>query len=96
MSPYRSCLHCRVFAPAAPRRAWIRVSESISGLLLPQPVLITGLTVRYTGNNLISRRPIQKPRKFQPNRLPAGMIYPVLSPVSRGYPGLLGRLSTCY
>ncbi len=61
MFPYRSCLHCRVFAPAAPRRAWIRVSESISGLLLPQPVLITGLTVRYTGNNLISRRPIQKP-----------------------------------
>ncbi len=66
MFPYRSCLHCRVFAPAAPRRAWIRVSESISGLLLPQPVLITGLTVRYTGNNLISRRPIQRPRKFQP------------------------------
>ena len=62
MFPYRSCLHCRVFAPAAPRRAWIRVSESISGLLLPQPVLITGLTVHYTGNNLISRRPIQPPR----------------------------------
>ena len=60
MSPYRSCLHCRVFAPAAPRRAWIRVSESISGLLLPQPVLITGLTVRYTGVNLIRRRPIQR------------------------------------
>jgi hypothetical protein len=60
MSPYRSCLHCRVFAPAAPRRAWIRVSESISGLLLPQPVRITGLPVRYTGNNLIRRRPIQR------------------------------------
>jgi len=54
------------------------------------------LTVRYTGNNLISRRPIQKPRKFQPNSLPASLTYPVLSPVSRGYPGLLGRLSTCY
>ncbi len=61
MFPYRSCLHCRVFAPAAPRRAWIRVSESISGLLLPQPVRITGLLVRYTGNNLIRRRPIQEP-----------------------------------
>ncbi len=96
MFPYRSCLHCRVFAPAAPRRAWIRVSESISGLLLPQPVLITGLTVRYTGNNLISRRPIQKPLKFQPQSIPADVTYPVLSPVSRGYPGLLGRLSTCY
>ena len=60
MSPYRSCLHCRVFAPAAPRRAWIRVSESISGLLLPQPVRMTGTPVRYTGVNLIRRRPIQK------------------------------------
>ena len=96
MSPYRSCLHCRVFAPAAPRRAWIRVSESISGLLLPQPVLITGLTVRYTGNNLISRRPIQTPRKFQPPTIPGRVTYPVLSPVSRGYPRHLGRLSTCY
>ena len=96
MFPYRSCLHCRVFAPAAPRRAWIRVSESISGLLLPQPVLITGLTVRYTGNNLISRRPIQTPLKFQPKNIPVLMAYPVLSPVSRGYPRHLGRLSTCY
>lgn len=60
MSPYRSCLHCRVFAPAAPRRAWIRVSESISGLLLPQPVRITGTPVRYTGVYLIRRRPIQR------------------------------------
>ncbi len=65
MFPYRSCLHCRVFAPAAPRRAWIRVSESISGLLLPQPVRITGLLVRYTGNNLIRRRPI-KSLTFKP------------------------------
>ena len=62
MFPYRSCLHCRVFAPAAPRRAWIRVSESISGLLLPQPVRMTGTPVRYTGVHLIRRRPIQEPR----------------------------------
>src|SRR5665648_1052233 len=42
VSPYRSFLHCKGFAPAAPRRAWIRVSESISGLLLSQPVLVVG------------------------------------------------------
>ncbi len=40
--PYRRCRHCKVFAPAAPRRAWIRVSESISGLLLSQPVPVVG------------------------------------------------------
>ena len=66
MSPYRSCLHCRVFAPAAPRRAWIRVSESISGLLLPQPVRMTGTPVRYTGVYLIRRRPIQRRLLFKP------------------------------
>ena len=85
MSPYRSCLHCRVFAPAAPRRAWIRVSESISGLLLPQPVLITGLTVHYTGNNLISRRPIQRPQKFQPNHNSSRFD---LSGIIPSFPGL--------
>ncbi len=41
-SPYRCFQHCKVFAPAAPRRAWIRVSESISGLLLSQPVPVVG------------------------------------------------------
>ncbi len=40
--PYRCFQHCKVFAPAAPRRAWIRVSESISGLLLSQPVPVVG------------------------------------------------------
>ncbi len=34
--------HCQVFAPAAPRRVWIRVSESISGLCLPTPVRVDG------------------------------------------------------
>ncbi len=85
MSPYRSCLHCKVFAPAAPRRAWIRVSESISGLLLPQPVLITGMPVRYTGINLISRRPIQKPRRFKP---PSNSSKGDLSGIIPSFPGL--------
>ena len=97
MFPYRSCLHCRVFAPAAPRRAWIRVSESISGLLLPQPVLITGLTVHYTHYYLIGRRPILgQTNPFYAESIPAYVRYPELSPVSRGYAGPKGRLSTCY
>ena len=36
------CSHCQVFAPAAPRRVWIRVSESISGQCLPTPVRVDG------------------------------------------------------
>jgi hypothetical protein len=40
--PHRSFLQCEVFAPAAPRGVWIRVSESISGLLLSQPVRVDG------------------------------------------------------
>ena len=34
--------HCQVFAPAAPRRVWIRVSESISGRCLSTPVRVEG------------------------------------------------------
>ncbi len=40
--PRRGFPHCEVFAPAAPRRAWTRVSESISGQPLPRPVLVVG------------------------------------------------------
>ena len=84
--PYRSFLQCKVFAPAAPRRAWIHVSESISGLLLPQPVPMIGLLGRYPNNNLIGRRPILGRRSFGLQSIPASVAYGVLSPVSRGYP----------
>ena len=65
-SPYRAFAQCKVFAPAAPRRAWIRVSESISGLLLSQPVPIIGLLGRYPSNYLIGRRPILRRKSFEP------------------------------
>ncbi|CAC12547.1 conserved hypothetical protein [Thermoplasma acidophilum] len=41
-SPCRAFAHCTVFAPAAPRRAWTVVSESISGLPLSGPVPVLG------------------------------------------------------
>ncbi len=56
--PYHTCVHCKGFAPAAPRRAGTSISVSLSGLPLSWPVLIFGLVVRYTANYLISRRPI--------------------------------------
>ena len=41
-SPDHGFPHCQGFATAASRRTWIRVSESISGLLLSQPVRVEG------------------------------------------------------
>lgn len=93
MFPYRSYLHCKVFAPAAPRRAWIRVSESISGLLLPQPVRITGLQVHYTRNNLIRRRPIQRRLNFQPNHNSRKNGLPSIIP---SFPGVIPDLWADY
>ena len=54
--PYRTSVQCKVFAPAAPRRAGASVSAPLSGLPLSRPVLIEGLVVRYTTNYLISRQ----------------------------------------
>ena len=55
-SPYRTSVHCKVFAPAAPRRARVSISVPFSGLPLSRPLLIVGLVVRYTANSLISRQ----------------------------------------
>ena len=51
-------MHCEVFAPAAPRRAWLHVSEAISGLSLSRPVQIIALLSNYLNNKLIRRSPI--------------------------------------
>ena len=53
-SPCHAFAHCKVSAPAAPRRAWGIVSVPISGLLLSQPVLVVGLVGRYPANCLMS------------------------------------------
>lgn len=49
------CGNCRIFLAAALRRARTSVSESFSGHPLSGPLLIIGLVVHYTANNLISR-----------------------------------------
>ena len=54
-SPYRTGVQCKGFAPAAPRRARYLVSDTVSGLLLSQPVPITGTVGRYPTVNLIGR-----------------------------------------
>ncbi len=54
-SPYRALAQCKGFAPAAPRRARYLVSDTVSGLLLSQPVPIMGTVGRYPTVNLIGR-----------------------------------------
>lgn len=62
-SPYHTFVHCKGFAPAAPRRAGTSISVSLSGLPLSWPVPIIGLVGRYPTNDLIDRRLILK-REF--------------------------------
>ncbi len=58
--PYHTCVHCKGFAPAAPRRARASISVPFSGLSLSRPLRIFGLVSRYLTNSLIRRRPILK------------------------------------
>ena len=55
-SPYHTFVHCKGFAPAAPRRARTSISVSFSGLPLSRPLRIFGLVSHYLSNNLIRRR----------------------------------------
>ena len=89
-------MHCEVYAPAAPRRAWLHVSEAISGLLLSQPIRIIALEGLYPPNRLIRRSPILTCRSFEWRCLPAIITYGVLFSVSQDYPPRKGKLTTCY
>ncbi len=57
-SPRRTFMHCEVFAPAASRRTWFHVSETISGPSLSRPVRIMGMLGIYPNICLIRRSPI--------------------------------------
>ncbi len=94
--PYHSFLHCKGFAPAAPRRAGTSFSVSLSGLPLSRPVRIFGLVGHYPTNNLIRRCLIHRRRSFKRKIIPDIFSYKALSPVFRGYSLPMGRLSTCY
>ncbi len=63
--PYHTFVHCKGFAPAAPRRARARVSVPFSGLPLSKPLSISGLVVLYTTNNLIDRQLILRRKSFK-------------------------------
>ncbi len=75
-SPYHTFVHCRGFAPAAPRRAGTSISVSLSGLPLSRPLQIFGLVGRYPTNSLIRRRLILK-HEFERNNIPVCFSYQV-------------------
>ncbi len=58
--PYHTFVHCKGFAPAAPRGARASILVPFSGLPLSGPLPIFGLVVHYTTNYLIGRHPILK------------------------------------
>ncbi len=94
--PHRTFVHCGGFAPAAPRRARVSVSEPVRGLPLSRPLWIIGMVGLYPNINLIQCSLILERRSFKRNIVPDQISYPVLSSVSRDYSRLKGRLTTCY
>ncbi len=55
--PYHTFVHCKGFAPAAPRRARASASVPFSELPLSRLLSIFGLVGLYPTNNLIDRQP---------------------------------------
>ncbi len=84
-SPYHTFVHCKGFAPAAPRGARTSISVSFSGLPLSRPLSIFGLVGLYPTNNLIDRQLILR-HEFQEKAFPGIIPYQGLASVSRGYP----------
>ncbi len=62
--PYHTYVHCKGYAPAAPRRARVSISVPFSRLPLSRPLSIFGLVSHYLTNNLINRRLILRHRSF--------------------------------
>ncbi len=83
-SPYHTCVHCKGFAPAAPRRAGTSISVSLSGLPLSRPVRIFALVGLYPTNKLIRRQLILQ-REFQRR---ANSRHHLLSGVTLSFPSL--------
>ncbi len=87
-SPYHTFVHCKGFAPAAPRGAGTSISVSLSGLPLPRPVRISDLVGLYPTNNLIRRSLIIRPYV---SRIIPSRIYSIWS-VTLRFPRLSSAL----
>ena len=90
--------HCARFPTAASRRSLGRVSVPVWLIVLSDQLSIVALVGRYPTNKLMLRGPIPKRRPKLPLVQPAWQVarHPVLAFLSKRYPGLWGRLPTCY
>ena len=71
----QACAHCPIFLTAASRRSRIRVSVSVWGLILSDPLLIVVLVSRYLTNKLIRRILIFNHRSFQTKSMPILLLW---------------------
>ena len=88
--------HCAIFLIAASRRSRGRVSVPVRLIILSDQLPVVALVGRYPPNKLIGRRPIFKRINPLVSRRCHREPHAVLAAVSRCYPPLEGRLSTCY
>jgi hypothetical protein len=93
---HQACAHCAKFPAAASRRSLGRVSVPVWLIVLSDQLPVDALVSRYLTNKLIGREPIPKRKSLSSTDLVVNRGHPVLIQVSLGYPGLRGRLLTCY
>ena len=94
-SLHQAFAHCAIFPTAASRRSLGRVSVPVWPVALSGRLPVVALVGHHPTNKLIGREPIPGRKTFHPP--PCGdRSYPVLAPVSEGYPKVGGRLLTCY
>ena len=87
--------HCPIFPTAASRRSLGRVSVPVWPVALSGRLPVVALVGHHPTNKLIGREPIPGRKTFHTQPCDQ-MSYPVLAPVSEGYPKAKGRLLTCY
>ena len=94
-SLHQAFAHCAIFPTAASRRSLGRVSVPVWPVALSGRLPVIALVSHYLTNKLIGRESIPHRKTF--HNTPCGaQSYPVLAPISRGYPEEGGRLLTCY
>ena len=94
-SLHQASAHCAIFPTAASRRSLGRVSVPVWPVALSGRLPVVALVGHYPTNKLIGRETIPDRKTF--HTIPCEtMSYPVLAPVSEGYPKVQGRLLTCY
>ena len=94
-SLHQASAHCAIFPTAASRRSLGRVSVPVWPVALSGRLPVVALVGHHPTNKLIGREPTPRRKTFHPHPC-RQRSYPVLAPVSEGYPKAKDRLLTCY